>query len=229
MLFEVPIIAELIAKLKACRVLYDNCAWGATYRKCSELRANCPPLCSLGRACADVTSEHTHEHLEGQCEFRVQVVGSELYGKPPWPRNAHPSCVQSGRDASPKWHHHRHRHHLGLLHYHLSGYHGCQKLQVFLPPRSPRSASQHCLCTSRVVWTLTSHNRTDPLCHVFIIPTSHLSAFAYQVCHRTYHMSTQVGRTLPAAGASTYAGAWLEAELRGHAPEQPPPCAGAHR
>ena len=60
-----PIIAELLAKLKACRVLYDNCAWGATYRKCSELRTNCPPLCSLGRTCADVTSEHVHEHLEG--------------------------------------------------------------------------------------------------------------------------------------------------------------------
>ena len=90
-----------------------------------------------------------------QCEFRVQVVGSKLYGKPPWPRNTHPSCVQSGRDASPKWHHHRHRHPLGLLHYHLSGYHGCQQLQVFLPPRSPRSASQHCLSISRVVWTLT--------------------------------------------------------------------------
>ena len=64
-LFEVPISVELLAKLKACRVLYDNCAWGATYRKCSELRTNCPPLCSLGRTCADVTSEHVHEHLEG--------------------------------------------------------------------------------------------------------------------------------------------------------------------
>ena len=64
------------------------------------------------------------------------MAGSTLYGRPLWPRNTRPSCVQSGRVASPRWRHHQRGRRLGLLHDHLSGYHGCQQLQLFLPPRS---------------------------------------------------------------------------------------------
>ena len=53
--------------------------------------------------------------LWGQCEFHVQLVGSTLYGRPPWPRNTRPSCVKSGRVALPRWHHHQRGRRLGLL------------------------------------------------------------------------------------------------------------------
>ena len=84
-LFSVPTIAASLAKLRAFRVLYGNCAWGASCRKSSELRTNCPPLCKLGRTCAGATVEDVHEHLEGTenstRKWRVPQCMEDLFGR----------------------------------------------------------------------------------------------------------------------------------------------------
>ena len=50
-LFDVPVIAEELLALKAFRVQYECCAWGASYQKPSELRTNVEALRALGRRC----------------------------------------------------------------------------------------------------------------------------------------------------------------------------------
>ena len=90
-LFDIPCIARALAALHAFPVVYDCCAWGASYWKRSELRTNVPQLKRLQRACFDMP-EHTHEHLDGKVTFltdrgsRKSIWKTKLAGKyvPEW-------------------------------------------------------------------------------------------------------------------------------------------------
>ncbi len=73
-LFALPAIARELEKPPAVRVVFDCCAWGACYRKSTELRTNFPKLCSLVRRCSDVPP-HTHDQLEGTVTLQDPASG----------------------------------------------------------------------------------------------------------------------------------------------------------
>ena len=90
-LFDIQCIAHALAALHAFAVVFDCCAWGASYWKRTELRTNVPQLKRLERACFDM-KQHTHEHLEGTVTFlteqgcRKTIWKTKLAGKyvPEW-------------------------------------------------------------------------------------------------------------------------------------------------
>ena len=86
-----PVYCPCVGRTGCASNFYDCCAWGASYRKRSELRTNVPQLKRLQRACFDMP-EHTHEHLDGKVTFltdrgsRKSIWKTKLAGKyvPEW-------------------------------------------------------------------------------------------------------------------------------------------------
>jgi hypothetical protein len=83
-LFDVTAIAKPAQSLGLELVRYECCAWGATYRKCSQLRTNMRALAALGQRCKDLP-EHTHEQLEGT----VRIMGGPAVPAPGSTTKAH--------------------------------------------------------------------------------------------------------------------------------------------
>ncbi len=63
-LFHTTAINKQLQLLGMITVKYDCCAWGACYRKCSQLRTNMAELSKLGKHCRNAPP-HKHDVLEG--------------------------------------------------------------------------------------------------------------------------------------------------------------------
>jgi hypothetical protein len=74
-LFSLPALGPLFAELGCVDVFFETCAYGACYRKATQVRTNCRALLPLTRRCADMP-KHVHEHLSGT----VTILGAS--GKP---------------------------------------------------------------------------------------------------------------------------------------------------
>ena len=84
-LFLVSRIARAAETLNLKTVRYDCCAWGATFKKPSQLRTNMDALSALGKLCGDVRP-HQHETLEGKVTIeqggrQVSVWKTSLAGR----------------------------------------------------------------------------------------------------------------------------------------------------
>ncbi len=64
-LFAVPRIAQLSKQLALTPVVFDCCAWGAIYKKPTQLRTNMAALSVLAKGCK-TRAPHSHETLEGK-------------------------------------------------------------------------------------------------------------------------------------------------------------------
>jgi hypothetical protein len=74
-LFTLPALAPLFLELGCHDVFFETCAYGACYRKATQVRTNCKELLALTRRCRDMP-EHCHEQLSGT----VTIMGAS--GKP---------------------------------------------------------------------------------------------------------------------------------------------------
>ena len=94
-LFEEPRVQLCLQRLACKRVLYDNCAFGANYKKSSELRTNVESLDCLHRLCPQehAWSSHNNSCVLIDCMMFVLAFGSE------WTGMQEARIVASGRDG----------------------------------------------------------------------------------------------------------------------------------